>query len=70
MQIVWLIDLHFQTVELYKTGALSVRLNREQEICDEPLLPGLTLPVARLARQRSKPFSKPHNARAARRALT
>jgi len=52
VQIVWLIDPHFQTVEIHKPGSLPVQLNREQEICDEPLLPGLKLPVGRLFRQR------------------
>ncbi|MHC4875034.1 MAG: Uma2 family endonuclease [Planctomycetota bacterium] len=52
VQIVWLIEPHFQTVEIHKPGMLPVQLNTGQEIADEPLLPGLRIPVARVFRRK------------------
>lgn len=51
VQIVWLIEPHFQTVAIHKPDTLPVQLNTGQEIADEPLLPGLRIPVAKLFRR-------------------
>lgn len=45
---VWEIDPSFQTVRVHVAGQNATMFNRDQTITQEPLLPGLSLPVADL----------------------
>jgi len=44
--LVWVVDPHFCTVDVYRPDAAPVRFNVEQELTAEPHLPGFRVPVA------------------------
>jgi Uma2 family endonuclease len=46
--LVWVIDPHDRTVEIYRLGAEPELVNARQELSGEPHLPGFRLPVAQL----------------------
>jgi Uma2 family endonuclease len=46
--LVWLIDPHFRTVQVYRPDARPQLFNDGQDLAAEPHLPGFRVPVARL----------------------
>jgi Uma2 family endonuclease len=46
--LVWVIDPHHRTVEIYRPGAEPEMVNVRQELSGEPHLPGFRVPVAQL----------------------
>ncbi len=46
--LVWVIDPHHRTVEIFRQGAEPELVNVQQELSGEPHLPGFRVPVAQL----------------------
>jgi Uma2 family endonuclease len=46
--LVWVIDPHHRTVEIFRPGAEPALVNVRQELSGEPHLPGFRVPVAQL----------------------
>jgi Uma2 family endonuclease len=49
--LVWIVDPHFRTVQVFQQGAEPVLFNAEQELSGEPHLPGFRVQVADLFRR-------------------
>jgi Uma2 family endonuclease len=48
VSLVWVIDPHHRTVEVFRPGAEPEMRNAQQELSGEPELPGFRVPVAQL----------------------
>lgn len=46
--LVWVIDPHHRTVEIFRPGAEPELVNVRQELSGDPMLPGFRVPVAQL----------------------
>jgi Uma2 family endonuclease len=48
VNLVWVVDPRFRTIDIYRPGAEPERFNVNQELSGEPHLPGFRVPVAQV----------------------